>query len=181
VSGRGAILLCRIGAALNQIGKLRGSRVERNLREWLFGLGHNAMVGENGMGDHGHDPLGHVGEVLNQEEKLAGLSRISRELLAKAEDRDATRRVVPDSDRKSRSTQNPSRVLPDSLPSRYFGGAGVDRIPIRRTLGSHPLHSIVNGEMGVPFLSAFLKSKRRFVVNSSGDTDSCFCAIRHKT
>ena len=52
-------------------------------------------------------------------------------------------------------------------PWSNFGGAGADRIPIRCTLGSHSLHSIVNCEMGVPF-SAFVKSKRRFVVNSSG-------------
>jgi hypothetical protein len=62
-------------------------------------------------------------------------------------------------------------------PCRNFGGAGADRIPIRCTLGSHPLHSIVNGEMGVPF-SAFLKSKRRFVVNSSGYR---FLLLRSKT
>jgi len=29
--------------------------------KWLFGFGDDAMVGENGMGNHGHIPFGQCG------------------------------------------------------------------------------------------------------------------------
>ncbi len=54
------ILLCRIGAEMNQVGKLRGCHVERNIGKWFFSFGNDAMIGENGVGDHRHVPLGHM-------------------------------------------------------------------------------------------------------------------------
>ena len=45
---------------MNKVGKLGRSHVKGRVWERFLGLRDDAMVGQNGMGNHFHVPLGHV-------------------------------------------------------------------------------------------------------------------------